>query len=326
MKRLLRGYVVRRLGEPDDAANMALFLASDAVVLDHRPDLSRQRRLRHGGMRRVDCDGKVAIVLGASRGIGRACALRLEAAGASVVVRRALPRRRGGGRGGPRVGAEALGLRADVRDPESVDAVVAAAVERFGRVDALVANAGVNPTSSDRGGDPPSDLGRDRRHQPARDLLRDPGRRPRNACAGRGGQHRRDLLGHRPEGDGTRDALRRLQGRARRGDPDPRRRLGASPGSASTASRPATSRPTSPRACASTRSSRRAWSRRIPLGRFGRPEEIAGHGRLPGLRRGELRHRPDFRRRRRSVRLRAARTGARLGSCSHCLPRARITA
>jgi 3-oxoacyl-[acyl-carrier protein] reductase len=31
VKRLLRGYVVRRLGEPDDAANMALFLASDAA-------------------------------------------------------------------------------------------------------------------------------------------------------------------------------------------------------------------------------------------------------------------------------------------------------
>ena len=31
VKRLLRGYVIRRLGEPDDAANMALFLASDAA-------------------------------------------------------------------------------------------------------------------------------------------------------------------------------------------------------------------------------------------------------------------------------------------------------
>jgi len=31
VKRLLRSYVIRRLGEPDDAANMALFLASDAA-------------------------------------------------------------------------------------------------------------------------------------------------------------------------------------------------------------------------------------------------------------------------------------------------------
>jgi 3-oxoacyl-[acyl-carrier protein] reductase len=71
------------------------------------------------------CDGKVAIVLGASRGIGLACAERLREAGATVV---------------PTTRAEV-----DVRDRESVEAMVVAAVERHGRVDALVANAGVNP-------------------------------------------------------------------------------------------------------------------------------------------------------------------------------------
>jgi len=73
----------------------------------------------------VRCDGKVVIVLGASRGIGRACAVRLAAAGATVV---------------PTTRAEV-----DVRDRESVAAAVATTVERHGRVDALVANAGVNP-------------------------------------------------------------------------------------------------------------------------------------------------------------------------------------
>jgi len=71
------------------------------------------------------CDGKVAIVLGASRGIGRACALRLEEAGATVVA--------------------TSRAEVDVRDHESVEAAVEATVARHGRVDALVANPGVNP-------------------------------------------------------------------------------------------------------------------------------------------------------------------------------------
>ncbi len=73
----------------------------------------------------MNCEGKVAIVLGATRGIGRACALRLEEAGATVVA--------------------TSRAEVDVRERESVEAAVAAAVERHGRIDALVANAGVNP-------------------------------------------------------------------------------------------------------------------------------------------------------------------------------------
>jgi len=74
----------------------------------------------------VRCDGKVAMVLGATRGIGRACALRLEEAGATVVA--------------------TSRAEVDVRDRESVEAAVEAAVERHGRLDALVVNAGVNPS------------------------------------------------------------------------------------------------------------------------------------------------------------------------------------
>ena len=62
---------------------------------------------------------------GATRGIGRACALRLEEAGATVVA--------------------TSRAEVDVRERASVEAAVAAAVERHGRIDALVANAGVNP-------------------------------------------------------------------------------------------------------------------------------------------------------------------------------------
>jgi 3-oxoacyl-[acyl-carrier protein] reductase len=73
----------------------------------------------------MNCEGKVAMVLGATRGIGRACALRLEESGATVVA--------------------TSRAEVDVRDRASVEATVAAAVERHGRIDALVANAGVNP-------------------------------------------------------------------------------------------------------------------------------------------------------------------------------------
>jgi NAD(P)-dependent dehydrogenase (short-subunit alcohol dehydrogenase family) len=74
----------------------------------------------------VRCEGKVAMVLGATRGIGLACAERLAAEGATVLA--------------------TSRAEVDVRDRSSVDAAVAAAVERHGRIDALVANAGVNPS------------------------------------------------------------------------------------------------------------------------------------------------------------------------------------
>ena len=97
----------------------------------------------------MDCAGEVAIVLGASRGIGRACALRLAAAGATVVATaRAEADAEAVAAASAEYGVPALGLAADVREPSTVEAAVAAAVERFGRVDALVANAGINPVFS----------------------------------------------------------------------------------------------------------------------------------------------------------------------------------
>ncbi len=85
-------------------------------------------------------DGKVAIVTGAGRGIGRGIAEKLAAEGAKVVA--ADVNEQTARETAQALGGEAIGLRADVTSRESVVAMVSAVVERFGRIDALVNNAG----------------------------------------------------------------------------------------------------------------------------------------------------------------------------------------
>ena len=80
-------------------------------------------------------DGKVALVTGASRGIGAAVAQALAREGASLGL---------ASRSGDDLGIEgAVAAPTDVRRPEDVDRIVAGTVERFGRLDIVVANAGV---------------------------------------------------------------------------------------------------------------------------------------------------------------------------------------
>jgi NADP-dependent 3-hydroxy acid dehydrogenase YdfG len=88
----------------------------------------------------MELEGKVALVTGASAGIGAAVAHRLHEAGASV----GLISRRGDDLGLER----GLGLACDVRDRMALGAATDAVVERFGRLDVVIANAGVGAYGS----------------------------------------------------------------------------------------------------------------------------------------------------------------------------------
>jgi 3-oxoacyl-[acyl-carrier protein] reductase len=92
-------------------------------------------------------DGKVALITGASRGIGRAIAIEMCRQGADVAVvgrdRVALDET-AAECANARVGATAEVFIADVADPSAVEGAVNATLERFTRVDFAIANAGVS--------------------------------------------------------------------------------------------------------------------------------------------------------------------------------------
>ena len=90
-------------------------------------------------------DGKVAVITGAASGIGRASARKFAAEGAHVVV--ADLDEAGGKTQAEEVGG--LFVRADVTSADDVQAMYAAAIERFGGLDVLFNNAGISPPDDD---------------------------------------------------------------------------------------------------------------------------------------------------------------------------------
>jgi len=94
---------------------------------------------------RTDLKGTVALVTGASRGLGRAMALALAEAGADLALaarsQADLDRTAEDAR---RHGVRAEIFRADMREPRAIEAMVAAAETAFGRIDVLVNNAGIS--------------------------------------------------------------------------------------------------------------------------------------------------------------------------------------
>jgi 3-oxoacyl-[acyl-carrier protein] reductase len=98
----------------------------------------------------MELDGKVAIVTGAGRNIGRSIALALAAGGAAVVVNARSNAAETGAvvREIEAAGGRALAQLADVADPAAVDRMVAAAADRFGRVDFVINNAAVRREKS----------------------------------------------------------------------------------------------------------------------------------------------------------------------------------
>ena len=92
-------------------------------------------------------EGRTALVTGSGRNIGRAIALKLAGEGANVVVnsRSNQEEAESVAEEARALGVGALPVLADVSDREQVEAMFAAASERFGRVDVLVSNAAIRP-------------------------------------------------------------------------------------------------------------------------------------------------------------------------------------
>ena len=93
----------------------------------------------------LELDGRIALITGASRGIGRAVAIALADRGADVVVnyRQRTSDAESAAAEIQALGRKALVVQADVAQASEVNRLVAAALARFGKIDILVNNAGI---------------------------------------------------------------------------------------------------------------------------------------------------------------------------------------
>jgi len=88
-------------------------------------------------------DGKIAIVTGASTGIGRATAIRFAQEGADLALSVFRKPVRDVEEAARKLGREVISVKADVRNTSDVNSLVNAAIERFDRIDVLFCNAGI---------------------------------------------------------------------------------------------------------------------------------------------------------------------------------------
>ncbi|MGA1736059.1 MAG: SDR family NAD(P)-dependent oxidoreductase, partial [Pseudomonadales bacterium] len=97
-----------------------------------------------------DLRGKVALITGGSRGLGRAMAFAFAERGARLVIAsRKLEQVEETAEALRATGAEVLGLACHVADWDQCDALFDAAIAHYGRVDILVNNAGMSPLYPD---------------------------------------------------------------------------------------------------------------------------------------------------------------------------------
>src|SRR5438552_4849661 len=99
--------------------------------------------------------GRVAFVTGAGNGIGRATAILFAREGARVAIAETDPR--AGEETAHLAGNEAIAIRADVTDPDSLQSAIRVAVDKFGRLDVLHNNAGGSTARDDTAVDAPLD-------------------------------------------------------------------------------------------------------------------------------------------------------------------------
>ena len=96
----------------------------------------------------ISLKGKVALITGASRGIGRAIALEMARAGADLVLAsRKINDLEKAATEATALNVKAIAVAAHIGKPEDRDALVTKAMETFGKIDILVNNAATNPTT-----------------------------------------------------------------------------------------------------------------------------------------------------------------------------------